>query len=296
MTRSAGSGPAVEGGPLTLRAHAKVNLGLAVLARRGDGYHELDTLFARLDLHDSLTVAPAAGIELSLTVADGVEPHDLDAGPGNLAYRAARLYLDAAGGPGGARIALHKRIPVAAGLGGGSSDAAAVLTGLAELYPADLDLAALAAELGSDVPFFLSGLPAARGAGRGERLTPAALPRRPVVLVNPGEAVGVAEAFAALQNFSRRLDPERIREALLGGHEPRYTNALQPGVSLLRPAVRDALALLREAGLQGVLLSGSGPTCFGLARDEAHAQRAAASIGAQRPAWWVRTDWLGEEG
>ena len=167
-----------------VKAHAKVNLGLNIVAKRGDGYHEIDTLMARLKLHDVVTLEPTdnsvvQGVTLSVSGAD--LPEDAS----NLAYRAAQRYLEAAGETRGIRLSLDKHIPVAAGLGGGSSNAAAVLRGLAELYTSEVDLEALAKVLGSDVPFFLLNTPAARGRGRGEKLEPLPLPTLHLVLVNP---------------------------------------------------------------------------------------------------------------
>ena len=278
-----------HGDGLELAAPAKVNLGLHVLARRGDGYHEIDTVLAKLELADTLVVQPAAeGVSGEVTAPEGPgfdTPLAMD--ENNLAVRAARLYLEAAGARGGVRIRLEKRVPIAAGLGGGSSDAAAALRGVARLYPAEVDLAPLALEIGSDVPFFLEGSPAARGRGRGERLTPVDLPAVPLVLVNPGVAVSAAEAYAALQNFTSRLDVEAIVARLQRGEDPGARNALQPGVMLAHPPVREALLAVREAGLSGACMSGSGATCFGVAASRDDARRVATEIAADRPGWWV---------
>lgn len=250
---------------LALEARAKVNLGLAVLGRRPDGFHEIDTLMARLELADRLTLEPRPqGIALTVTGAE------LPAGRGNLAYRAAEAYLAAAGWPGGVALRLKKRVPVAAGLGGGSSDAAAVLRGLARLYPAPVDLLALAAGLGSDVPFFVLDVSAARATGRGEGLEPCALPPLALVLVNPGVAVSAADAYAWL---------ERGRMG---------RNALEPGVVRRHPVVGEALAALRAAGLRDVLMSGSGATCFGVAANEGEARAVARALAKRQPGWWVR--------
>lgn len=285
---------------LTLRAHAKLNLGLGVIALRGDGFHELDTIFAALTLHDVLTLTPATAadrdFELRVQVAAGADQPLPGAGlladSDNLVLRAARLYQQKTGCPGGS-FTLDKRIPVAAGLGGGSSDAAAALTLLDRAFPAGLDLPAAGRELGSDVGFFLTGWNAARGRGRGERLTRLELPRRPVVLANPGVTVSSAQAYRELQNFSRRLDLERIRTGLQDFSEPRYVNALQSGVTRERPEIREVLLTLRNAGLTGVLLSGSGATCFGLARDDAHAAAVVGELRRSQPGWWLHADVVG---
>ena len=228
---------------LELRACAKVNLGLSVLGRRGDGFHSLDTLFARLELHDTVRLELVSeGIELHVTGADLPTDHR------NLAFRAAALYL-ASLPTGGVRIRLHKRIPVAAGLGGGSSDAAAVLRGLARLYPADLDVLELAQSLGSDVPFFVSDLSAARGRGRGEVLEAVTLPELHFVLVNPGVAVSARDAYANVQAFGVPLKVEALLSNVRTGAEPAFPNSLQAGVLRLEPAVAEVLAALRATTL-----------------------------------------------
>jgi 4-diphosphocytidyl-2-C-methyl-D-erythritol kinase len=267
---------------LTLRAHAKINLGLSVLGRRADGFHEVDTLLVRLALHDTLTLEPAStGVRL---VVIGT---DLDIPPEqNLAYRAAELYLAEIGEGRGVAIELTKRIPAAAGLGGGSSDAGAVLRGLAQLYPAEVDSPRLAAQLGSDVPFFAADLSAARATGRGEVLTPAAVPELQLVLVNPGIAVSAKDAYMNLQNVTPPLELPELPASVAVG-EAAYFNALEPGVVGLEPAVGEVLDALRAAALSGVRMSGSGSTCFGLAQSQRGAQLAAATLTEAYPEWWV---------
>lgn len=276
-------------GALRFEAPAKVNLGLHVLARRGDGYHEIDTILAKLELADVLTARPGGeGVELEIEQPDGPGfAEDLPTDESNLAVRAARRYLDAIGQTGGLHLRLEKRVPIAAGLGGGSADAAAALMAVARLFPAEVDLGALGAALGSDVPFFLQGASAARARGRGEKLEPLALPALALVLVNPGVPVAASEAYEELQNFTPRLEPSRIVAELAANGDPGLRNALQPGVMLAHPEVRDALLALRERSLRGVVMSGSGATCFGIARDEAHAEEVARAIAAERPTWWV---------
>lgn len=276
-------------GTVREEAPAKINLGLHVLARRGDGYHEIDTLMVKLELADVVTATPASDdVTLEITSSSGPGFHEaLPVDDGNLAVRAARLYLDALGRGDGVRLELDKRVPIAAGLGGGSSDAAAALRAVARLFPASVDLAALGLEIGSDVPFFLQGAPAARARGRGEKLEPRSLPRLSIVLANPGVPVSAAEAYGQLLNFAPRLDPNAIATRLEAGGDPEVRNALQPGVMRERPEVREALMALRGAGLRGVLMSGSGATCFGIAEDEDHALRVEQRVAADHPDWWV---------
>ena len=267
---------------LSLKAHAKVNLGLSVLGKRSDGLHEVDTLLARLELHDTVTIKPAeTGVTLTVSGADlGIAPEQ------NLAYKAAALYLRKTGETRGIEIELTKRIPVAAGLGGGSSDAGAVLRGLKELYPADVDLLALAAQLGSDVPFFAADLSAARATGRGEVLTPVELPELHLVLVNPGVGVSAGDAYARVGEFTGALELPSLTASLARG-EPAYPNVLEAGVVGLEPVVGEVLDALRGAGLKGVRMSGSGATCFGVARGRHEAEVLAATLAEAYPAWWI---------
>lgn len=267
---------------LTLRAHAKVNLGLSVLGKRPDGFHEIDTLMARLALYDTLTLEGLEqGITLTVTGTDlGIPPEK------NLAYRAAELYLREASVARGVSITLEKRIPAAAGLGGGSSDAGAVLRGLAQLYPSGVDLVALAAQLGSDVPFFAADSGAAQATGRGEVLTPVDLPELHLVLVHPGVGVSAGDAYQNVKLVTMPLALDTLIPSLLT-EKPRYFNALEPGVVGLEPAVGAVLSALRQTPLRGVMMSGSGSTCFGLARDAGEAEDVAAGLEAAYPEWWV---------
>lgn len=314
--RAAFTGGGVTTGPY--QAHAKVNLGLAVIALRGDGYHELETVMARIGLADELTVVVAeAGeshdsVQLSVEVAPGLPGSGaIGSAEDNLATRAAYAYLRARRTSTPAApfvridLRLVKRIPIAAGLGGGSADAGTVLRALAERLPvavlattgapdtpagAGVDTMTIARALGSDVPFLTGASNAALARGRGERLAALDAPRLHLVLANPGGQVSAADAYANLVGFTPRLRFAQAMENLAKGVEPGWPNALQPGVLRLLPGVRPVLGALREAGLLGALLSGSGPTCFGVARDEEHARSVAAALAAQQPAWWVRAD------
>jgi 4-diphosphocytidyl-2-C-methyl-D-erythritol kinase len=268
-----------------LTAHAKVNLGLSLLGRRSDGFHEIDTVMVRLDLGDHLAVALGApGVRLRVVGADlGIPPQH------NLVYRAAAAYLEACAGGYGADITLTKHLPVAAGLGGGSSDAGATLRALAQLLRAGaaVDLATLAAALGSDVPFFARDLPAARATGRGEVLTPLLLPPLHLVLANPGVPVSAREAYSYVRSCSGPLNVPDLLAGLARG-EPDYPNDLEPGVVARVPVVGEVLGVLNKAGLRGVRMSGSGSTCFGLARSAEEAERVAADLARAHPTWWVR--------
>ena len=268
--------------PLELHAYAKVNLGLNVVAKRGDAYHEVDTLMAKVSVFDTVKLEPAPSVTLDVQGADLGQQED------NLAFRAAKLYFGAAQQDKGVHITLEKRIPVAAGLGGGSSDAGTVLRGLSQLYPAEVDLLALAKALGSDVPFFTRDLSAARARGRGEKLEEVDIPTLHLVLLNPKVEVSAKTAYANLQNFSPRLELGRLLESLQPEKKPIYVNALQPGVMLQEPYIREVITALRLVGLRGVMMSGSGSTCFGVARDEAHAREVEEEFVEMYPHWWAK--------
>jgi 4-diphosphocytidyl-2-C-methyl-D-erythritol kinase len=268
----------------TYLAPAKVNFGLSVRDLRADGYHELHTLMVPLSVGDELEIGPAD--TLTLEVSGMGLPTD----GRNLVHRAARAYLDAAGVEGGAFITLHKRLPLASGLGGGSSDAATTLMALARLYPSQVSLPALALSLGADVPFFLQGQ-AAVAEGVGELLVPVPVPRTALVLVNPGVEVSARDAYAWLddeESFTPALDVGAILAALGGERDVPYHNALQDCVSARHTPVREALEALSNAGLRSPLMSGSGSTCFALASSDEQAYDAARAIASRHPAWWVQ--------
>jgi 4-diphosphocytidyl-2-C-methyl-D-erythritol kinase len=284
-----------RGRRLTITARAKVNLGLEVLSRRADGYHELVTLLAAVDLADRVTLETtdrdpgAPPISLSCD-APGVPP-----GPDNLAWRAADAVRREVGNPPPVRIHLAKAIPVAAGLGGGSADAAAVLAGLDRLWGAGLSAArrqALATGLGMDVPFFL-GSGTALGTRRGEELAPVAAPASlPLVLVNPGFPLATREVYGQLR-AADFTDGRAVRALAAGLAEPpravaaRLVNGLEAGAARLWPGLAAVKAALLDAGALGVVMSGSGPTVVGVAPSHAAARRIAGALGSQPWRVWV---------
>jgi 4-diphosphocytidyl-2-C-methyl-D-erythritol kinase len=269
-------------------------LALEVLGKRGDGYHEIATVLQAVDLFDRLTVDPDE--TLSLHTDDPELPTD----DGNLVMRAARLLQKAAGVDRGARLRLHKRIPVAAGLGGGSSDAAAALTGLNRLWGLRWPrprLQELAVELGMDVPFFL-GTGRAVARGRGEQL--AALPGGggyALVLVNPRTPLSTKEVYGRVPVgwHAEPTGTERVIEALrrrnVGVLAAALTNNLERVVEPVLPVIGRMKAALLAAGALGAIMSGSGPTVFGLARSLDHARQIRSRISrAGWACWAVRTN------
>ena len=270
---------------VSIRAPAKVNLLLRVLGPRGDGFHELETIFQAIDFSDELTVELAGdSVELEVTGADLGPITD------NLAVRAAEAFRRVAGLETGVRIRLAKHIPAGAGLGGGSSDAAAVLRALQHLTGeavAAQALSTIGAELGSDVPFFLCGSPLALARGRGEDLSPwPPLPVAHVVVVCPPVHVATADAYAALSRS--RLSTVVSTRADLDAAPTNWEsvvelarNDFESVVADRHPEVRAARESLSNSGMQMVMLSGSGAACFGFARGAKEAESTADRLSAE---------------
>jgi 4-diphosphocytidyl-2-C-methyl-D-erythritol kinase len=262
-------------------APAKVNLFLEVLAKRSDGYHEIATLMVAVSLTDTLEFKedPSGEIQLSC------DQPDLATGPENLIVRAATLLRERTGRKRGVTIRLAKRIPVAAGLAGGSTDAAATLAGLNELWQLGLEsseLARLAGEIGSDVAFFFA-TPAAWCTGRGEMVVPLAVPR-PLwfVLLCPPFGISTADVYRGVTVPERPQTGDEIRRAVVDGDVAetgrRLHNRLQPVAETLCPAVAAYQARLAEFKTAGYLMSGSGSSLFALCRDYREAQALAGGL------------------
>jgi 4-diphosphocytidyl-2-C-methyl-D-erythritol kinase len=277
-------------------AWAKVNLTLHITGRRADGYHELDSLVVFAGVGDRLEIEAADELSLDLT---GGFAADLEAGARdaseNLVLRAARALKSAYGVTGGARLRLEKCLPVSAGLGGGSADAAAALAGLAGLWglePGEAELNGLALALGADVPVCLAGRPSFVS-GIGEIITAAPpLPPAWLVLANPGVPLATPAVFARWDGaFSRSLrwsDPihevTELAQRLAGGG-----NDLEAAARALVPVVGEVLDALGATGdCLMARMSGSGATCVGLYPARAQAETAAMALAERRQDWWVR--------
>lgn len=269
-------------------ARAKVNLWLSVVGRRADGYHLLDSLVAFTDLTDVLEVGPADGLSL---VIEGPRAAEIGGGADNLVLSAARLLADRAGVSPRAAIRLAKHIPVAAGLGGGSADAAAALHALVELWRVAMpveELFDLGATLGADVPMCLAGQ-AALVSGVGEVLRPAPpLPPCAILLVNPGMPLATPEVFAARRGAFSAARPVPAAWPDLGGLVAALVargNDLTEAAISLRPEIAEVLGVLRRSdGSRYAAMSGSGATCFALydTADAAH------DASTRLPAGWWR--------
>ncbi len=274
---------------VVVKAPAKINLYLEVGARRPDGFHEVRTVIQAVEVFDRLDLELLEGGEGIRLEVEGTAPQGED----NLCFRAAAGFLEETGLRLGVRIVLTKNIPEAAGLGGGSSDAAAVLRGLNLLTGEALgreDLFRMAARLGSDVPFFLVG-GTVMGEGRGERVKPLAqAPPLPVVLANPGTGLPTSEVYRRYDRLGPVEPPPGGPETLLDillrgdvrGAAPFLFNALEPAACELLPELRKIMEIIFQEGGKPVV-SGSGPTVFVLASDEEEAEKMASSLEGEVP-------------
>ncbi len=294
-----GPGRLAGDGAVVARAPAKVNVHLAVGPLRSDGFHELRTVYLAVSLFDTVTVRPGDGLSLTVT-GEGTTGSGADAVPTdrrNLVWRAAELLAEQAGVPADAAITIDKSIPAAAGLAGGSADAAAALVALDALWGTHAtrgELTALAARLGSDVPFSLLG-GVALGSGRGEQLSPVLARRRwDWVLGIAGEGLSTPAVYAELDRLraagrvpdgAELSAPDPVIAALRSGPVPALAaalgNDLQPPAVSLRPDLRRALRAATSAGAVGALVSGSGPTVAALAEDEDSAVRLTAALAGE---------------
>ncbi len=282
-------------------APAKINFFLHVTGQRDDGYHLLDSLIAFTALNDIITIRPATGFSLTL---DGPFCAGLDDGEDNLVLRAARALASLRGADGGALITLTKNLPVSAGMGGGSADAAATLRLLDRMWGTagpqsesylDGELMALALKLGADVPVCLFGR-TARVGGIGEEIAPTPpLPAYGLVVVNSGVAVPTDKIFAALEDGQSRpadLDENAssvdVDDGFLRAIVSRRNN-LTPAAERFAPEITAVLEALGDSDdCLLARMTGSGATCFGIFADASPAGAAAYNLAESHPDWWVR--------
>ena len=269
---------------LHIQAHAKINLYLDVVGKRPDGYHEIETIFHSIGLHDDIYLRRRTDRQITVHCEHPHVPSD----PRNLAYRAAKLLLDDTPDLNGVEIKIVKRIPIAAGLGGGSADAAAVLCGMNALFDLGLtqtDLMQLGVQLGADVPFCILG-GAALGHGIGEVLTPLPpLEEAWILLANPGFAISTAWVYQQI-NLSLTAPQKNVtmltrclRNGELFGAVRHLYNGLEVPVLSKYPAVTEIKTKLGNCpGSCGVLMSGSGATVFAFMESQAQANLAAVNF------------------
>jgi 4-diphosphocytidyl-2-C-methyl-D-erythritol kinase len=287
-------------GPLVANAPAKVNLTLRVLSRRADGYHELESLVVFADCGDRLRFTPGDALALTLSGATAAQAGD-DAD--NLVLKAARALAARLPGLTLGGFHLEKNLPVAAGLGGGSADAAAALRLIARanrLAPSDPQLYDAARATGADVPVCLDPRPRLMR-GVGEKLSaPLMLPPLPAVLVNPGVALATSSVFAGCSPGRRAVPFDLTAVAKLESAEQLLRllkdepNDLEGPAVALQPVIAEVLTTLQGfAGCQIARMSGSGATCFGLFSTSTEAETAAKILHAKNPNWWVQACVLG---
>lgn len=272
--------------PLVLQAPAKLNLFLKILGKRSDGFHEIETLMQTLDLHDTLRFLSSSSGKVSLQI-DHVSPWQaarevLPTDQRNLIVRAALLLKERTNCQAGVEILLRKRIPSQAGLGGGSSDAATTLLALNKLWKLELspsELILMAAELGSDIPFFITRQSMAIGYGRGEQLQ--AVSGKPIsyVLVKPDSGLSTAEVYS---NCTVSLFPHSSKELLNALHGPNLSrvkyhlhNSLQEPAEQLNEDVQTVLSVMQQQDFLATMMSGSGTACFGICRNRREANSVA---------------------
>ena len=268
---------------VVIYADAKINLFLEVGEKRPDGYHDIDSVMQAISLCDRVEICESAS--LSLEIGKGL-PEDSS----NVAYKAAELFFGVTGIKGGAAVKIEKNIPVSAGLAGGSADAAAVLKGLNELYSAGLDeeqLCAIGKKIGADVPFCISGK-TKKTSGVGDVLVPCpSLPECFIVVAKGGKGVSTPEAYSQIDAL-RAKRPREFRssettvKALERGKLEEISKQLYNAFEeAILPKHRDALLIkckLLEYGAEGALMSGSGPSVFGLFKSEKKAAEASEAL------------------
>ena len=278
---------------LQLTSYAKINLTLEVSGKRENGYHNIDSVVQVIDIADDLTLTGAQGDVIEVKVnAPGVPE-----GKGNIVYRACEEFFRVAGINAGVRVRLEKHIPVQAGLGGGSGNAAAAIAGLNRLYGCGLsveELSRIGAAVGSDVPLFLAG-GTVRMQGRGEiiSLLPDA-PELSLVVVKPNVGVSTAWAYAELDKYPRSIigtvsgnAEAAVRENDRGRLLDALQNDFDPVVSKAFPEIAAVKELLIEAGAEAAMVSGSGSAVFGVFSSMKDSQKAAQIIGGMYPAVYV---------
>ena len=264
---------------VTLRSPAKINLCLSVLGKRPDGYHEVEMLMQMVGLFDEVTVTLGGmGIEVRCDAGD------VPSGDGNIAWKAAREILEATGSSAGFTIVIKKNIPVAAGLGGGSGNAAAVISAANRLLGAEFGrerLAEIGARVGMDVPFFFFG-PRAVARGRGEILT--SLPPAPrfwVLLVNPGFETSTAWVYKNINlRLTKKVDCTKIARLTVRNIAEGLHNDLEAVTAAAHPVIRGIEEALVAQQALGVRMSGSGPTVFGIFETESACRAAAENLSS----------------
>lgn len=270
---------------ISLKALAKINLGLDVIGKREDGYHDVRMIMQSIHLYDRIEIKKTRSPKIKVEVNLYYLPVDEN----NLVYKAASLMKERYGIKEGVRITLQKFIPVAAGLGGGSSDAAAVLVGMNRMFKLNIkqeELMALGAEIGADVPFcVMRGTALAEGIG--EKLTALPqMPKCPVLIAKPGVSVSTAEVYQNLRLYEGMKHPdidgmiEAIGNKDLDGIAAHMGNVLETVTIPKYPVIKEIKKIMMDNGALNAMMSGSGPSVFGLFREEKDVQAAYEALKA----------------
>lgn len=272
---------------VTRKAYAKINLGLDVLRRRPDGYHEVRMVMQTVGIFDTLTFRKRAGKEPLPDILLSVDKEELSGDESNLIYRAAKLVMETYGVKEGVDISLNKNIPIAAGMAGGSSDAAAVFHGLNELFELSMsleDMQKLGVKIGADVPYCIVG-GTALSEGIGEILTPiAAPPEAYLLIVKPDIDVSTKYVYENLHADTLSEHPdidgmvEALQEGSLRGITERMGNVLETVTIKKYPVIHEIKEAMVMQGAENALMSGSGPTVFGIYRERERAQEAYKAV------------------
>lgn len=291
-----------QGSSLVVDAPAKLNLFLEICGKRPDGYHNLETLMVAIGLCDTLRFMPLTSPEILFRIrcVNDADAQDLPIDDSNLIVRAARLLAEETGCRTGARIELVKRIPPASGMGGGSSDAAATLVGLNRLWRTGLDydeIDRLAAQLGSDLNFFIRSPRLAVCRGRGELVSPVSLPQTlHFVVCRPPSGLSTASVFREWRTGSTSVRKsgeliKQLRSGSVSAARNELHNALSKPAARLNGDIAATLKLLEECGGCAPLLTGSGSACFSLCASARHARQVGRRLASRSPSrvWIVNT-------
>ncbi len=281
---------------LTVKSPAKLNLYLNVRGKRGDGYHEIETIFERIDLSDEIKFFPDKDEKIKLFCNNAEVP----LGPGSLIYNCVELLRKELKHPKGIVINIDKHIPVASGLAGGSSNAASIILGLNKFWRLNLSkqkLLRIGRTLGADICFFLYNKPLGIGRGRGDRITPLPRPGKPLrhILVIPRQKVFSGEAYSKLKFCGGLTEPQNgikivtsaLRKGDLALLRSSLYNSLEKVVAESCPAVKKIRRTLASWGLQKTLISGSGPAVFGLTKNKKEAMQLKKELDSKHRNWRI---------
>ncbi|MGM0418781.1 MAG: 4-(cytidine 5'-diphospho)-2-C-methyl-D-erythritol kinase [Thermodesulfobacteriota bacterium] len=273
---------------IEIKAPAKINLFLEITGRLSNGYHTLESLMVPVSLYDFVEIEPVSGEKIRIKGSSGEIPEDET----NIAWKAADLFFKKTGKKNGLNIKIKKNIPVEAGLGGGSSDAAAVLNGLNKIYKNRFtisELEEISAVLGADVPFFIRSVPALC-TGIGDIIEPVSgLEKKYLIIINPGKGLSTAQVYKKLNwGLTNRVKKNKrlLFEDCLKFSNNNLSNDLQPVSEKMMPEISEIRSALDSSGAELAMMSGSGPTCYGIYSDKRLRDKACFKIRENFSSSW----------